>query len=90
MPSKLVLFVAVLPTLAALSYTLSAVQLTWGFLADGKGACFVITGEEGVGLDGREILFVPLWLLVCASFWGGLVPVVLRALRVHGGLGDSE
>jgi multidrug transporter EmrE-like cation transporter len=89
-PSKIVLFVAALPTLAAVSYTISTLQLSWGFLAHGQGTCSVITGEEGVGLDGRELFFVPLWWLVCGSFWAGLIPVVMRALRVHGGLGERE
>ena len=89
-PSKLVLFVAVLPALAAMSYTWSTVQLTLGFVANGQGACALITGDEGSSMDGRELLFIVLWWLVSASFWVGLVPVVMRALRVHGGLGESE
>lgn len=89
-PSKLVLFVAVLPAIAAVSYTVSTVQLTVGFVTEGRGACALITADESYGLDGRERLFILLWLLVSASFWAGLVPVALRALRVHGGLSDGE
>lgn len=89
-PSKLVLFVAVLPALAALSYTMSTIQLVTGYLGDGLGACAVIKPGQGFGEDGREPWFILLWLLVCASFWGGLVPVVARALRVHGGLSNGE
>ena len=89
-PSKLVLFVAVLPAIAALSYSLSTAQLTIGYLSEGQSACALITKDETFSPDGREPLFIILWLLVCASFWAGLVPVVMRALRVHGGLGDSD
>ena len=89
-PSKLVLFVAALPAIAAIAYSISTLQLTIGFLGEGRSACALITQEETYGADGREPLFIILWLLVCASFWGGLIPVVMRALRVHGGLGDSE
>jgi hypothetical protein len=46
-------------------------------------------GQE-FAMDGREPLFVLLWLLVCLSFWGGLAPVLARAIRVHGGLPESE
>ena len=89
-PSKLVLFVAVLPALAALSYSWSTMQLTLGFVADGEGACRLITGDEEIGRDGREPLFILLWLLVSASFWAGLVPVVVRAIRVHGRLAEND
>ena len=89
-PSKLVLFVAVLPALAALSYSLSTAQLTIGYLSEGQSACALITKNEAFAPDSREPLFVILWLLVCASFWAGLVPVVMRALRVHGGMGEGD
>ena len=81
-PSKLVLFVAALPALAALMYSWSTLQLSIGYLVNGKGACALLAGEEGAGTDGREALFIFLWLLVCASFWGGLVPVIRRAMVV--------
>lgn len=81
-PSKLVLFVAVLPALVALSYSWSTAQMTLGYLVEGEGACVLITGEKEMAADGREPLFIGLWVLVCASFWGGLVPVVRRAISV--------
>lgn len=89
-PSRLVLFVAVLPALAALSYTVSTIDLASGYVVHGRGACTLITAEEGYRPDGREPLFIFLWLLVSASFWAGLVPVALRAVRVHAGVADSE
>ena len=89
-PSKLVLLVSVLPALAALSYSLSTFQLASGHLLDGLGACAVMKPGQEFGADGREPLFIALWLCVCLSFWGGLVPVVVRALRVHGGLSDDD
>ena len=89
-PSKLVLFVAVLPAIAALSYSVSTAQLTIGYLSDSQSACALITKNEAFAPNGREPLYITLWLLVCASFWAGLAPVVMRALRVHGGIGDSE
>ena len=89
-PSKLVLFVAVLPALAALSYTLSTIHMTIGYLADGRGVCVLIKGVKTLEPDGREPWFIGLWLLVCASFWSGLIPVVMRALRVHAGLSGRE
>ena len=90
MPSKLVLLVALLPALAALSYTVSTVQLAAGLFGEGLSACSVLRPGEEFPPDGREPLFVLLWLLVCTSFWGGLAPVVLRAVRVHGGVSDGE
>ncbi len=89
-PSKLVLFVAVLPAIAALSYTYATAQLTIGNLTEGLSACQYITGEEGVGRDGDEFWFIVLWLLASASFWVGLIPVVIRALRVHTPILDNE
>ena len=89
-PSKLVLLVAVLPALAALSYTVSTVQLTAGYLGKGLSACDIIKAGQDFGMDGREPLFIVLWLLACISFWGGLAPVVLRAIRVHGGISDGD
>jgi hypothetical protein len=88
-PSKLVLFVAVLPAIAALSYSVSTAQLTIGYLGESQSACARITKSEAFAPDGREPLFITLWLLVCASFWAGLIPVVMRALRVHGGIGEK-
>ena len=82
-PSKLALFVSVLPAIAALMYSWSTLQLATGYLIDGKGACALIGGEEGAGADGREALFIFLWVLVCASFWGGLIPLVRRAIAVR-------
>jgi len=90
MPSKPVLFVAVLPALAALSYSVSTFQLAAGYLGQGLGACAILKGSPEFGVDGREIWFVILWLLVCASFWGGLAPIVDRAIRVHGGNSTRE
>ena len=81
-PSNLVLFVAALPTLAALMYSWSTAQLAVGYFAEGQSACAFVTADKGVGLDGREMLLIFLWLLVCASFWGGLVPVLRRAISV--------
>lgn len=81
-PSKLVLFVAFLPALAAILYTGSTVDLTLGYLFDGQGACALLTADSELGPDGREPFYIILWLLVCASFWGGLAPVVKRAISV--------
>ena len=89
-PSKLVLFVAVLPAIAALSYSYSTAQLTIGFLTDGQGACEYIMGDEEMGRDGRELWFIMLWLLASLSFWAGLVPVAIRALRVHTPIIDND
>ncbi len=89
-PSKLVLIVAVLPALAALSYTASTIQLAAGYFGEGLSACDVIKSGEEFGRDGGEPLFILLWLLVCLSFWGGLAPVLARAIRVHGGLSNHE
>lgn len=82
-PSKLVLFVAALPALAALMYSWSTVQLGIAYGIDGRSICALITADKEIGPDGREPLFVGLWLLVCASFWGGLIPVLKRAVVVH-------
>lgn len=90
MPSKPVLFVAALPALAALSYSVSTIQLAVGYFGHGSSACSVIKAGQDFPPDGREPLFVILWLLVCASFWGGLAPVVARAIRVHGGISGNE
>ena len=79
-PSKLVLFVAFLPAIAAISYTVTTLQITYGYL-EGRSACATITGDPH-GFDGRETLGIFLWLLVCASFWGGLIPVLRRAISV--------
>ena len=81
-PSKLVLFVSVLPTVAALMYSWSTLQLTFGYLSNGRGACALITADPDAGADGRELVFIILWLLVCASFWSGFIPVVRRAIGV--------
>jgi hypothetical protein len=83
-PSKLVLVVALVPALAALSYTMSTIQLATGFLGKGLSACSVLKPGQDFAADGREFLFIILWVLACASFWGGLAPVVARAIRVHG------
>jgi hypothetical protein len=80
-PSKLVLFVAALPALAALGYTLSTVQLT-GALFNGQGACELISGEKDIGRDGREAIFVILWWLASLSFWAGLATVARRAITI--------
>jgi hypothetical protein len=90
MPSKLVLVVAALPALAALSYTASTIQLAVGYFGEGLSACDVLKDGAEFGHDGREPIFITLWLLVCLSFWGGLAPVVARAVRVHGGLANDE
>jgi len=89
-PSKLVLLVAALPALAAVSYSLSTIHLAVGYFGHGIGACSVMRPGQEFGLDGREPLFIGLWVVTCASFWGGLAPVVLRAIRVHGGSLESE
>lgn len=89
-PSNLVLVVAFLPALAALSYTVSTIQLAAGYLGDGAGACSIIKASPEFGADGRELWFVLLWLMACISFWGGLAPVVARAIRVHGGTSNGE
>jgi hypothetical protein len=90
MPSKLVLFVGLLPALAALSYTLSTIQLASGHFGDGLSACSVLRPGQEFPADGREPLFITLWFLVCTSFWGGLVPVALRAIRVYAGPSNNE
>ena len=51
-PSKLVLFVAALPALAALSYSYTTVQIAYGYFAAGKSACATITGNPS-GPGGR-------------------------------------
>lgn len=88
-PSKPVLFVAALPALAALSYSISTIQLATGLLK-GLSACSVLKAGQDFAPDGQEPLFVILWLLVCVCFWAGLVPVVARAIRVHGGMANDE
>ena len=88
-PSKLVLIVALLPALAALSYTISTIQLAAGYFGDGLSVCSILKDQD-FPMDGREPLFIFLWFLVCTSFWGGLVPVMVRALRVHGGIASDE
>ena len=80
-PSKLVLFVAALPALAALAYSYSTLQLT-GALFSGQGACELISGEKDIGRDGREAIFVILWWLASSSFWTGLITVARRAVSV--------
>lgn len=89
-PSRPVLFVALLPSLAALSYTVSTIQLAVGHFEKGLSACSVLKAGQEFGMDGREPLFIILWLLVCLSFWGGLGPVLARAIRVHGGPSNDE
>ena len=84
-PSKPVLLVSFLPALAALSYTASTVQLVKGYVLHGLSSCSAMRTGVEFGWDGREPIFTVLWLLACLSFWGGLVPVVMRAIRVHGG-----
>ena len=79
-PSKLVLFVAVLPTLAAMSYTVTTAQITLGYLR-GTSVCATITGNVH-DFTGRDLIGIVLWLLVCLSFWVGLFPVVRRAISV--------
>jgi hypothetical protein len=81
-PSKIVLFVAALPAIAAINYSWSALQLTFGYLANGTGVCGFIMADDTRALDGRELLFITLWLLASVSFWIGLVPVVRRAITV--------
>jgi len=88
-PSKPVLFVAALPALAALSYSISTIQLATG-LVKGLSACSVLKPGQDFAPDGQEPLFIILWLLVCVSFWAGLAPVVARAIRVHGGMSNNE
>jgi hypothetical protein len=90
MPSKLVLIVAALPALAALSYTISTIQLAAGFIGKGLSACSILRPGQEFAPDGREFWFIVLWFLVCASFWVGLAPVVARAIRVHGGSSDGD
>jgi multidrug transporter EmrE-like cation transporter len=87
-PSKLVLFVAALPALAALSYSISTIQLATG-LVKGLSACSVLKPGQDFAPDGQEPLFIILWLLVCVSFWAGLAPVLARAIRVHGGMAND-
>ena len=89
-PSKLVLFVAVLPAIAALSYSYSTAQMTLGFLTEGQSACEYLTGDGEVGRDGNELWFIILWLLASLSFWVGLIPVAARALRVHTPIIDND
>jgi len=79
-PSKLVLFVAFLPALAALSYTMTTTQITLGYLR-GSSVCSTITGDAH-DFTGRDLIGIFLWLLVCVSFWAGLIPVVRRAISV--------
>ena len=81
-PSKIVLFVAALPALAALIYTWSALQLSFGYLANGTSACAFIMADDTRAYDGRELLFIFLWLAASVSFWLGLVPVARRAISV--------
>jgi hypothetical protein len=80
-PSKLVLFVAALPALAALSYSITTAQIAYGYVVAGKGACATITGEPS-GSAGGGLLDILLWLLACASFWAGFVIVARRAISV--------
>ena len=88
MPVRPVLFVAALPALAALSYSISTIQLASGYF-HGLSACSVLKPGQDFAPDGQELLFVILWLLVCISFWGGLAPMVARAIRVHGASNDE-
>ena len=90
LPSKPVLFIALIPALAAISYTVSTIQLGGGYFGDGLSACSVLKPGQDFPNDGREPLFVILWLLVCISFWGGLAPVALRAIEVYGGPSNGE
>ncbi len=89
-PSKPVLFVAALPALAAVSYSLSTFRLAKGYVCEGLSACAAMKPGQEFGFDGREPLFIGLWLLVVLSFWGGLAPVVARLLRVHGGMASEN
>ena len=90
MPSKLVLVIGLLPALAALSYTVSTIQLAAGYFGEGESVCSVLRNGQEFPADGREPLFIFLWFLVCTSFWGGLVPVVIRAINVHAGLPKDD
>jgi hypothetical protein len=80
-PSKLVLFVAALPALAALSYSVTTLQVTYGYIAGAKGICTTITGEDHGG-SGSDLLGILLWLLASASFWAGFAIVAKRAVSV--------
>lgn len=80
-PSKLVLFVAVLPALAAISYTMTTLKIAYGYLVMGSSACATLTGDPHV-MDGREPMGIFLWSLASLSFWVGLLPVVRRAILV--------
>ena len=75
---------------SALSYTTATVQLAAGYFGDGLSACSERRNGQEFPEDGREPLFIALWFLVCTSFWGGLVPVVVRAIRVYGGSSNGD
>jgi hypothetical protein len=81
-PSTAILFVAVLPALAAISYSVTTLQIAYGYMAAGTSACATVTGDPH-GLDGREGIGISLWLLASASFWVGLLLVVRRAMSVR-------
>ena len=80
-PSKLVLFVAALPALAALGYSYTTLQIAYGYVAAGKSACATITGDPS-GPGGGGLLDILLWLLASASFWAGLAIVARRAISI--------
>ena len=80
-PSKLVLFVSALPALAALSYTYTTLQVSYGYIAAAHSICTTITGEEHARV-GSELLGILLWLLASASFWAGFAIVAKRAISV--------
>lgn len=81
-PVKLVLFVAILPALAAVIYTGSTADFALGYLREGQSACAFLTADRGFEQDGREPQFILLWLVVCLSFWLGLLPIIARSIRV--------
>jgi hypothetical protein len=81
-PSKLVLFVSVLPALAAFSYSVTTLQIAYGYFVEAKSACATITGLQH-GFDGREPLGILLWLLASTSFWAGFAIVARRAISIR-------
>lgn len=72
-------YLALLPaTVIAIWHSVFAVRFFGGYWLHDVSACYAIVGgfapeNAGQWMDGREPLFICLWLVLSALFWAGLV-----------------
>lgn len=85
-------YLALLPaTIVAIWHTAFAIRFAWGFWLHDMSACYAMVGgftpaNAGQWMDGREPIFICLWLLLSLMYWIGLIFAFRRTPPRHAAL----